>query len=131
MTEQMVSLPDGWSETSGEVTDAGETYVYVVSESARVLVSLAPSVNGSDEVQLRVSSIEGPTTVRRHDFVVAEYEHKRTGIDNMESFMELVSESLPASYATDERLFVTIQRCIEEFNSTTCSWLSFLTRGRS
>lgn len=49
---------------------------------------------------------------------------RQDGVEDMISFMELVSETLPSDYAEDERLFMAAQRYIEELNTTTDTWWS-------
>jgi len=127
MTEPATTPPDGWSEASETVPGAEQTYVYHVGNDERVLVGLTSPSNTLDEIRLEVSSIERTATAQRHDFVVTTYDRKEDGVEDVISFMELVSETLPADDAEDERLFRAVQRCIEEFDTTTDTWWSFFT----
>lgn len=128
MTEPVTTPPDGWSEASDMMPGAEQTYVYQVGDGERVLVGLASPSNNTDEIRLEVSSIEEAATIQRHDFVVATYDGKQEGVEDMISFMQLVSETLPSDHAEDERLFMAVQRCIEEFDASTNTWWSFFTR---
>lgn len=128
MTEHTTTPPDGWSETSDAVPGGEQTYVYPVGDDERVLLGLVSPSNTPDEIRLEVSSIEEAATVQRHDFVIATDDSKQDGVEQMNSFMELISETLPSDHTGDERLFMAVQRCIEEFNTTTHNWRSFFTR---
>jgi len=118
MTDRIAALPDGWSEASDRMPDAGQTYVCHVSDDERVLVGLVLPSNTQDEIRLEVSSIEEIETIHRHDFVVATYDEKQNGIKDMVSFMEIINETTSSDRAEDDRLFVAIQQCLKEFNTT-------------
>ncbi|SEO20725.1 hypothetical protein SAMN05216388_1009121 [Halorientalis persicus] len=130
MTNQSVSLPAGWSPASGGDLDGAKVYVYDVTDSKRILVGLhSQSKEDTGPIQLRASTIEEKASVNRHDFVVAEYDDPSTAIDEVEAFMDLLSESLSADQTEDERLFVSVQELITEFTAAECGWRSIFSRG--
>lgn len=130
MTNQLVSLPAGWSPAPGGDLDAATVYVYDVTDSKRILVGLHSSEEDMGPLQLRASTIEEPASVHRHDFVVAEYDDPSTATNGIEAFMDFVSESLSSDQTDDDRLFVSVQELITEFTSDECGWRSIFSRGR-
>ena len=131
MTNQSVSLPAGWSPAPGGDLDAAKVYVYDVTDSKRILVGLHSSDGDAGPLQLRASTIEEPASVHRHDFVVAEYDDRSTATDEIEAFMDHVSESFSPDQTDDDRLFVSMQELITEFTADECGWRSLFSRGRS
>ncbi|KZN23358.1 hypothetical protein A4G99_15185 [Haladaptatus sp. R4] len=126
-----VDLPDGWDETTGSVTDPRATYAYDVTDSARVVVGLVfRSSDASGDIQLRVSVVDSTALIHRHDYVVAEYDDTTTAIEKMETFVELVSSTFRDESHANERVFVTVEGIISEFQSDTSLWHSLFSGGR-
>lgn len=130
MTNQSVSPPARWSPAPGGELDTAKVYVYDVTDSKRILVDLhSQSERNTGSLQLRASTIEETSSVHRHDFVVAEYDDSSTATEEMESFMDFVTESLSPVQTDGDRLFVNVQELIAEFTSDECGWRSIFSRG--
>lgn len=127
MTDPSITPPAEWSEASTAVPGADKTYVYHVGDGERVLVGLVPPSDNRHEFRLEVSSIESAAPMQRHDFAVDTYESSHRAAEDTVSFMQHVSEMLQSGETEDERLFVTVQQCIDAFD-TTDSGQSFFSR---